>query len=119
MASTLDLAAGMKVLLSGGAKAENTYWQVAGAVSVGAGAHFEGIILGKTSAAFGDGSSINGRILTQTATTHHHRGEVVRQRRARQRRSRAAVAILRKSTVTMPTAVAKLLRRGRPHRQDR
>ena len=38
-------AAAKHVTLSGGALAKNVFWQLAGAVSVGANAHFEGIIL--------------------------------------------------------------------------
>ena len=54
---------------SGGAKAtaKNIFWQVAGSVIVGAGAHMEGIILAKTSVLFETGSSLNGRVLAQTA----------------------------------------------------
>jgi hypothetical protein len=60
-------AANKNVILKGGAKAENIFWQVAGAVRVGAGAHMEGILLVKTSALFVTGSSLNGRVLSQTA----------------------------------------------------
>eukprot|EP00579_Thalassiosira_antarctica_P007358 CAMPEP_0201882554 /NCGR_PEP_ID=MMETSP0902-20130614/14275_1 /ASSEMBLY_ACC=CAM_ASM_000551 /TAXON_ID=420261 /ORGANISM="Thalassiosira antarctica, Strain CCMP982" /LENGTH=277 /DNA_ID=CAMNT_0048411123 /DNA_START=52 /DNA_END=885 /DNA_ORIENTATION=+ len=49
------------------AKSKNIFWQVGGYVWVGAGAHMEGIILAKTKADFLTGSSLNGRILTQTA----------------------------------------------------
>jgi hypothetical protein len=60
-------AAGKKVILSNGATAANIYWQVAGNVAVGAGAHLEGVILAKTHVTFKTGSSLNGRVLTQTA----------------------------------------------------
>jgi hypothetical protein len=60
-------AAAKKVILTGGALAENIFWQVAGNVAVGAGAHLEGVILAKNHATFKTGSSLNGRILTQTA----------------------------------------------------
>jgi hypothetical protein len=62
-------AANTRVTLAGGAKAENIFWQVAGTVSVGAGAHLEGVLLVKTAVTFTTGSSLNGRILTQTACT--------------------------------------------------
>jgi hypothetical protein len=65
----LTLAANTKVILLGGARAENIFWQVAGNVEVLAGAHLEGILLIKTDAAFITGSSLNGSILTQTACT--------------------------------------------------
>jgi hypothetical protein len=62
-------AVGTKVILSGGVKPENIFWQVAGMVTVGAGAHMEGNLLVATSVAFITGSSLNGRILAQTAVT--------------------------------------------------
>jgi len=55
------------VTLTGGALAKNIFWQVAGFVTVSAGAHMEGIILCKTKVDFLTGSSLNGRILSQTA----------------------------------------------------
>jgi uncharacterized repeat protein (TIGR01451 family) len=69
IAQTLDLAAGMKVLLSGGAQAKNVFWQVAGAVNLLAGSHFEGIILAQTNIAMRAGATFNGRLLAQTAVT--------------------------------------------------
>ncbi|MHB8474468.1 MAG: ice-binding family protein [Sulfuricaulis sp.] len=67
VAGTLDMAAAKKVILSGGALPQNIFWQVSGAVTMGAGTHFEGIILGKTGITFGTLASINGRLLAQTA----------------------------------------------------
>jgi hypothetical protein len=67
IAGTLVQAANMNMILSGGAKAENIFWQVAGAVTVGASSHMEGILLAKTAVTFITGSSLNGRVLTQTA----------------------------------------------------
>ena len=67
VAGTLDMAAAKNVILSGGALAKNIFWQVSGAVTIGANTHFEGIILGQTSITFGNLSSINGRLLAQTA----------------------------------------------------
>jgi len=69
VAGTLDMAANKKIILSGGALPQNIFWQVSDAVSIGAGTHFEGIILGKTAITFGNLSSINGRLFAQTAVT--------------------------------------------------
>lgn len=69
VAGTLNMAAAKSVILAGGALAENIVWQVADAVTIGASTHFEGIILGKTSITFGNFSSINGRLLAQSAVT--------------------------------------------------
>lgn len=64
---TLTESAAKHVILGGGAKAKNIFWQVAGAVDVGAGAHFEGIILAQTAITLKTGASMNGRALAQTA----------------------------------------------------
>jgi uncharacterized protein (DUF305 family) len=60
-------AAGTRVILQGGARAENIFWQVAGNVKVMAGSHLEGVLLVKTDVTFITGSSLNGLILAQTA----------------------------------------------------
>ncbi|KAJ7253611.1 antifreeze protein [Mycena rebaudengoi] len=67
VAGTLNIAAGKKSILAGGASAANIIWVVSGAVTVGAGAHLDGVILGKTSVTFLTGASLNGRILAQTS----------------------------------------------------
>jgi hypothetical protein len=56
----------MKVILGGGAQAKNIFWTVPLAVEVGKDAHMEGIILAATAVEFKTGSSLNGRILSQT-----------------------------------------------------
>jgi hypothetical protein len=65
--ANLIQAANKKVVLTGGALAKNIFWQVAGYVEVGAGAHLEGILLVATHVNFLGGSSLNGRVLAQTA----------------------------------------------------
>lgn len=67
ISGNLDMAAAKSVLLSGGAVPENIFWQVGGIVTLGAGTHFEGIVLSQTAINFGDGASANGRLLAQTA----------------------------------------------------
>jgi hypothetical protein len=67
IAGKLTQTANINVILSNGALAKNVFWQVAQEVAVGAGAHLEGIILAKTSVLFETGSSLNGRVLSQTA----------------------------------------------------
>ena len=69
IAGDMSIAANKKILLVGGALARNIVWVVAGKTEYGAGSHFEGIILGATSAVFKTGSTINGRVLVQTAVT--------------------------------------------------
>ena len=55
--------------LAGGALAKNIFWQVAGAVTLGTTAHFEGVVLAKTLIAVNTGATVNGRLLAQTAVT--------------------------------------------------
>ena len=63
----LKLSAVKEMILSGGALPQNIFWQVAGLVDLGANSHAEGIVLAKTAIKLETGSSINGRILAQTA----------------------------------------------------
>jgi len=69
------VGSGAKVILvaddtnNGKPKASNIVWQVAGFVDAGTTSHLEGVFLVKTHAAFKTGSSLNGRVLAQTACT--------------------------------------------------
>lgn len=65
----LNVSSAAKVTLTGGARAENIFWQVAGEATFGATSHFEGIILSITGITFQTGASFNGRALAQTAVT--------------------------------------------------
>ena len=69
VAGTLKQASATRVTLAGGARAKNIFWQVAGAVTIGTTAHFEGIVLAKTMIAVNTGASVHGRLLAQTAVT--------------------------------------------------
>ena len=69
VAGTLNQANSTRVTLAGGALAKNIFWQVAGAVTLGTNAHFEGVVLGKTMIAVNTGASVNGRLFAQTAVT--------------------------------------------------
>ena len=88
VAGTLEQANATKVTLVGGALAKNVFWQVAGAVTIGTTAHFEGVVLAKTMIAVNTGASVTGRLFAQTAVT------------------------LQKSAVTQPAS--KLPRTGQP-----
>ncbi len=67
IAQDLTLASAARVNLTGGAIAENVFWQVSGSVDVGTTAHLEGIIVTQTSLTMRTGASIHGRLLAQTA----------------------------------------------------
>jgi hypothetical protein len=69
IAQDLTMSSATKIILSGGALPKNVFWQVAGAVTLGTGAHCEGVILTQTSATLRTGASIKGRLLAQTAVT--------------------------------------------------
>jgi hypothetical protein len=69
IAGTLTQADATRVILKGGARAKNVFWQTSGAVHIGTTAHFEGVILARTKIALKTGASANGRLLAQTAVT--------------------------------------------------
>jgi len=69
IAGTLTQANATRVILKGGARAKNIFWQTSGPVAIGTTAHFEGTILAKTKIAMKTGASANGRLLAQTAVT--------------------------------------------------
>ena len=69
VAGTLNQGNAARITLSGGALPKNIFWQVAGAVTIGTTAHFEGVVLAKTMVAVNTGASVNGRLLAQTAVT--------------------------------------------------
>ena len=62
----LDVSTGRSVILAGGARAENIFWQVAGQATIHATAHLEGVILSKTGITFQTKASLHGRALAQT-----------------------------------------------------
>ena len=66
ISNDLDLSTATTVLLAGGANPKNVFWQVAGATTIHANAHFEGIILDQTSITLQTNASMNGRALAQS-----------------------------------------------------
>ena len=69
IAQDLSIANGAIVTLSGGAKASNIFWQVAGQVTLGTTASMKGVILCHTQIAMSTGATLSGRALAQTAVT--------------------------------------------------
>jgi len=69
VAGTLNMAADMNIALTGGALPRNVFWQVSGAVTLGAMAHLEGVVVTATAFTSGAGTSIKGRVLSQTDVT--------------------------------------------------
>mmetsp|Transcript_26978 Transcript_26978/g.25838 ORF Transcript_26978/g.25838 Transcript_26978/m.25838 type:complete len:397 (-) Transcript_26978:109-1299(-) len=66
---SLIVDSGARMILTGGAKAENIFWQIAGQTTLGTTSHVEGVFLCQTSITFQTGSSMNGAALAQTAVT--------------------------------------------------
>lgn len=69
VAGTLNMASNKTVILGGTALAKNIFWQVSGAVTIGGGTAFKGIVLGQTAITMGNLSTIEGRLLAQSAVT--------------------------------------------------
>jgi len=68
VAGTLGQASATKVILQG-VQAKNVFWQVAGAVTIGTTAQFQGILLAATNIAVQTHASVQGRLFAQTAVT--------------------------------------------------
>ena len=69
IAGTLNTSSATKVILTGGALAQNIFWQVAGATTLGTNSTFNGNILDQTNIALQTGAVLNGSALAQTAVT--------------------------------------------------
>lgn len=67
IAGNLSVSSAVNITLSGGAQAKNIFWQVAGSVTIGTTAHFEGVVMSMTGITLNTGASLNGRALAQTA----------------------------------------------------
>jgi len=69
IAQKLNIASGKQVILSGGAQAQNIFWQVGDQATLGTTAVFNGNILGQAQIVMNTGATLNGRALAQTAVT--------------------------------------------------
>jgi hypothetical protein len=65
----LNMANGANIFLSGGAQAQNIFWQTAEGATLGTNSHFEGILLTATDIAAQTGATVNGGLYAQTAVT--------------------------------------------------
>jgi len=65
IASTLTTTSGRQVILSGGAKAANIFWQVGSSATLGTGSVLEGNILALTSITLTTGATLEGRALAR------------------------------------------------------
>jgi hypothetical protein len=69
IAQNLTVSSGVQVILSGGAQANNIFWQVAGQTTLGTGSVMRGNILCQTQIVIQTGASLYGRALAQTLVT--------------------------------------------------
>ncbi len=69
VAGTMGMAASTRIVLTGGALPRNIFWQVTGAMTIGANAHLNGIVLSSGAFTSGASSLITGRLLSQMEIT--------------------------------------------------
>jgi hypothetical protein len=65
MASTLTTTSGRRVILTGGARTGNVFWQVGSSATLGTGSVFEGTIMADQSITMAAGATLNGRLLAR------------------------------------------------------
>jgi hypothetical protein len=79
MASTFTMTSDRRVILSGGAKAENIVWQVGSSATLGTNSVFEGNILAMASITVTSGAFVEGRLLARTGAVTLDANAIVRQ----------------------------------------
>ncbi len=70
IAQDLIMSSDTNIVLTGGARPGNVFWQVTGGpTTIGTMAHFEGILLTQTAVTVQAGATVTGRLLSQTSIT--------------------------------------------------
>lgn len=78
MASTLTTTAGRQVILAGGAKATNVYWQVGTSATLGTTSAFKGTIMANQAITMMTGATLTGRVLARIAAVTLDANVIVR-----------------------------------------
>ena len=78
MASTLDATSGRQVILAGGARAANVYWQVGTSATLGTTAAFQGTIMADQTISLNTGASLTGRALARIGAVNFDTNAVIR-----------------------------------------
>jgi hypothetical protein len=78
IASTLNTTPGRKVILAGGAKASNIFWQVGTSATLGTTSVIKGTIMADQSISMATGASIEGRLLARIAAVTLAANTIVR-----------------------------------------
>lgn len=68
IATTLTTTSGRKVILSGGAKAANIFWQVGSSATFGTTSVFKGTVMAMQSITFNTGATLDGKALAKTGS---------------------------------------------------
>jgi hypothetical protein len=77
IAGNVNMASASHIILAGGARAVNVFWQIAGGTGlvVGTGGVFSGTALTATAVILNTGATLNGRALAVTAVTLDQSGQ--------------------------------------------
>ena len=79
IASTLTVASGRKVILSGGALASNIFWQVGSSATFETTSVFKGTVMALSSISFKTGATLDGRALVRTSAVTMQENSIVKQ----------------------------------------